>query len=365
MVVNHLSKLRKGLGFGATELARAAGVSRQAIHAIESGAFVPNTAVALRLAAVLGVSVEELFSIEDPVSESARRIRAEIFPGPAPARSPLVRLCQVGERTLAVPAEAEESHLPDSDGIALSRSAKGAVDVELWGDWKPGRQLLIAGCDPAVTVLRQGLTAAGVDLIAWNCNSSQSLQLLKEKRAHIAGCHLVDETGQQDLRAIHAMFRPVEVTVVTFAIWEQGIVVAQGNPSGIRQIGDLADPAINIQNREPGSGSRILLDRLLKKAGIPVRLVAGYDSLADGHMAAARAVSRGEANCCIATRAAARAFSLDFIPLVHERYDFVIPKKMLREAGVESCLNLLNRASLRRELGTFAGYETTPMGQTV
>ena len=69
MVVNHLSKLRKGLGFGATELARAAGVSRQAIHAIESGAFVPNTAVALRLAAVLGVSVEELFSIEDPVPD--------------------------------------------------------------------------------------------------------------------------------------------------------------------------------------------------------------------------------------------------------------------------------------------------------
>ena len=96
-----------------------------------------------------------------------------------------------------------------------------------------------------------------------------------------------------------------------------------------------------------------------------MRLVAGYDSLADGHMAAARAVSRGEANCCIATRAAARAFSLDFIPLVHERYDFVIPKKMLREPGVESCLNLLNRASLRRELGTFAGYETTSMGQTV
>lgn len=365
MVVNHLSKLRKGRGFGATELARAAGVSRQAIHAIESGAFVPNTSVALSLASVLGVSVEELFSIEDPVSGSARRIRATAFQGLPPARSPLVRLCQVSGRTLAVPAEAEEFHLPDSDGMVVGSSKEGPVDVELWGDWKSSRQILIAGCDPAVTVLRQGLNAAGVDLIPWNCNSSQSLQLLKEGQAHIAGCHLVDETGQQNLGAVHSLFRSAEVSVVTFAVWEQGIVVARGNPSGIRQISDLAEPGIKIRNRERGSGSRILLDRLLEKACIPTALVTGYDSLAGGHLAAARAVSLGEANCCIATRAAARAFSLDFIPLVQERYDFVILKRTLREPGVDSCLDLLNRASLRRELEAFAGYETSSTGKTV
>lgn len=365
MVTNRLATLRKARGFGATELARAAGLSRQAIHAMESGSFVPNTAVALRLASILGVTVEELFSLEEPVPDNAKHIRADRFPGRQAEGSPLVRLCQVGRQILAVPVEPAAAQFPESDGMALTPPGNDRVDVELWDEWKPGRQLLIAGCDPAVMVLRKGLAAAGIDLIPWNCNSSQALHFLDQGQAHIAGYHLTNDAGEQNLNVANSVLGSAEVSVVRFATWEQGIVVAPGNPLEIYGIVDLARSGTRLRNRESGSGSRALLDRLLHAAGITPALLAGYDSLTGGHLAAARAVFSGEADACIATRAAARAFSLDFVPLVREDYNFFIPKKTIKEPNVEVCLDLLHRASLRRELGRFAGYETGSTGKFV
>ena len=77
-------------------------------------------------------------------------------------------------------------------------------------------------------------------------------------------------------------------------------------------------------NREKGAGSRELLDQELRNAGINGTHVKGYDRIAHGHLPAALSVSLGEADCCVATRSAARAFGLGFIPLSTERYDLVI-----------------------------------------
>ncbi len=74
-------------------------------------------------------------------------------------------------------------------------------------------------------------------------------------------------------------------------------------------------------NREPGSGSRALLEHLLKKSGLDSKRIKGYGRVAFGHLAAAYCVVTGEADACIATRSAAQAFGLDFVPLHSERYD--------------------------------------------
>ena len=195
------------------------------------------------------------------------------------------------------------------------------------------------------------------------CGSRQALEWLKQGKAHIAGSHWKDDrSGEYNLPLVKKLFPQGGVQVVTFAIWEEGLVVARGNPKSIRGVEDLARKDVSIRNREEGAGSRQLLDKRLAAAGMEARLVRGYGRSASGHLAAALAVSAGEADCCIATQAAARAFGLDFVPLAVERYDLVVPRKFAEMSGVQSLLDTLSRSVVRRRLETLAGYDTSRTG---
>jgi putative molybdopterin biosynthesis protein len=107
------------------------------------------------------------------------------------------------------------------------------------------------------------------------------------------------------------------------------------------------------------------LDSSLAAAGINARKVRGYDRTAAGHLAAAAEVRSGAADCCIAPRAAARVFDLDFVPLVSERYDLVIRRRHLDLRGVQVLLETLSRASFRRDLESLGGYDTKVAGRSV
>jgi molybdate-binding protein len=149
-----------------------------------------------------------------------------------------------------------------------------------------------------------------------------------------------------------------------FAEWEEGLVVAKGNPKGIRGFDDLQG-AVRIINREVGSGSRALLDGGLAEAGLSGVVVAGYERIAPGHLSAAMAVARGDADCCMAPRIAANVFGLDFLPLLAERYELVIPEQRLDLPSVQALLDVLQRRSLRRELEALGGYDTAATGSEV
>jgi molybdate-binding protein len=204
---------------------------------------------------------------------------------------------------------------------------------------------------------------SGVEIVAAEASSRLALKWLKDGRIHIAGSHLKDpETGEFNLPIVRREFPDEDLAVVTFARWEEGFVTAPGNPKVIKQAADLARGDVRFINREPGSGSRALLDSLLAQAGIPHGKLAGYDRVARGHLAAAYAVHSNEADSCVATRAAAQAFGLDFLPLQSERYDFVMRRKTLDLPPVQSFLDVLQKAKLRRKLEVLAGYDTTQTG---
>jgi len=150
--------------------------------------------------------------------------------------------------------------------------------------------------------------------------------------------------------------------VVTFARWEEGFVVAAGNPKRIRKVEDLARKNVRFVNREPGSGSRGLLDNLLDKAGMNGKKLHGYDRIAHGHLAAAYTVLSREADVCLATRSAAQTFRLDFVPLHSERYDLVMRKRTADLPAMKAFLDVLQRATLRRKLEVLAGYDTSQTG---
>jgi molybdate-binding protein len=149
---------------------------------------------------------------------------------------------------------------------------------------------------------------------------------------------------------------------VTFARWEEGLVLAAGNPKRIRKVEDLGRKNVRLVNREPGSGSRALLDKLLEKSGMDAHKVQGYERVAYGHLVAAYSVMSGEADACLATRSAAKTFGLDFIPLHSAQYDLVMRKRTVDLPAVKAFLDVLQRATLRRKLEVLAGYDTSETG---
>jgi molybdate-binding protein len=262
----------------------------------------------------------------------------------------------VNGRLVGVPALTVPWQLVPADGLLVD--ARGST-VQLFEDDLDEPRLLVAGCDPATSVLARHLSRSSVRLVTAAVNSSVALDLLKRRLAHVAGTHLKDESG-----AIRTQFPRKGVAVFAFAVWEEGLVLARGNPKGIRGIADLARPDVKLAPREAGSGSRQLLDRELKSAGISGRAVAGYDDPpAAGHLPAAWRVYTRMADCCIATRSAARAFGLDFVPLASERYDLVIRREHLETTAVERLLDTLAQAAFRRELEALCGYDTRETGR--
>jgi putative molybdopterin biosynthesis protein len=351
-----LAELRRARGIAAADLARRVGVSRQTIYAMEAGDYVPNTAVALKLARILETTVEDLFRLEPGEPDAPPVARATLIGGSERFPGTPLELCRVDGRLVAVPAVPAPWRLLPADGILVD-PARSTVQILHREDAAP--HLLIAGCDPATSLLARHLQRSGVSLVSAPVNSSVALQLLKRRMVHIAGTHLSGtRLARPAAKKLWAVFN--------FAVWEQGLVLARGNPKGVRKINDLARRGIRFANREPGSGSRSLLDARLEAAGIASRSVSGYDDPpADGHLAAAWRVYSKMADCCVATRSAARAFGLDFVPLSSERYDFVIRRDHLASAPVARLLDTLTQSGFRRELESLCSYDTRATGSTV
>jgi putative molybdopterin biosynthesis protein len=368
-VENRLAAIRKSRGVGASELARRVSVSRQTIYAIEAGTYVPNTEVALRLARELEVTVDELFSLESGGQPPAESVAAEVLSAvPAEAGQP-VRVCQVDSRWVSVPVTASPYYMPEADGV-VKRSGRGdgRADLVVFAkDELARKRLVLAGCDPATGLLaRMVEKISGVEIVSAAASSKLALRWLKEGKVHIAGSHLEDPTtGEFNVPFIRQEFAGEDPCVVTFARWEEGLVVAAGNPKSIRKPEDLARKNVRFVNREPGSGSRALLDKLLAETGVNGGKVRGYDRVARGHLAAAYSVLSGDADVCLATRSAARTFGLGFIPLHSERYDLVMRRRTAEFPAVKAFLDVLQRATLRRKLEVLAGYDTSQTGAVI
>ena len=365
-IENNLGYYREKRGLSAIELAKKIGVSRQTIYAMEAGTYVPNTAIALKLARVLEIRVEDLFRL-DSTDAPAVVETAELMPSEVEAQPGLpVQICEVENRLVAMLPTPITWGLSPADAVLLETGKRGGkAKIQLFNNEEKmfRKRLLIAGCDPGISVLLRQLQREGVEAVAISRNSSQSLDLLNKSMVHVAGSHLKDDaTGESNLPAINRQFPKGSVAVVSYAFWEEGIVIARGNPKGIKGIEDLARKDITLVNREPGSGIRMMLDSHLRKLGIPASNVNGYETVAPGHLPAAWQVKTGMVDCCLATKTAACVFGLDFIALERERYDLVIRNNNMSHPGVQVLLDVLGRTAFRRELEGLGGYDTHVAG---
>jgi putative molybdopterin biosynthesis protein len=258
--------------------------------------------------------------------------------------------------------------LPRANGIVRVPPLRGTAQVELFADPSRIESTLVAvGCDPATSLLAEHLRRRHptVELVWQGGNSLQALESVGRGEAHLAGTHLYDpESGTYNVPFARRLLG-LDARLVTFAVWEQGLMLAPGNPRGIQHVGDLTRAGLRIANREAGSGARALLDAELARAGLQPAQITGYSTIVRSHLAAAEAVAAGLADASVGVRAAALALGLTFVPLAEERYDLAIPDRFFEQPSIQALLETLTSPLFRLEVEALGGYDVTPMGTLV
>jgi putative molybdopterin biosynthesis protein len=196
-----------------------------------------------------------------------------------------------------------------------------------------------------------------------NAGSGGGLSAVKRGESDISGTHLLDEEGVYNIKFFEK-FDIRDAVLVRGYDREQGLIVAKGNPMRILSVKDILNPDISFINRNPGSGTRTLLDIELAKLTGDDNLkeiskkINGYETIAKTHSAVASAVAYKKADVGIGIKTVSRQYDLDFIPLKEEKYDFAIPKNKLEKAEVKRFLEVLRSGELKNKLKKVPGLKT-------
>jgi putative molybdopterin biosynthesis protein len=288
-----------------------------------------------------------------------------------------VTLGRVGERVVANPlgrGAGVTTTLVRADGVLrippLSEgvNAGETVRVELL---RPASEIdhtiVMSGShDVALGILEDCLKrrAPHLKISMTNVGSLGGLVALKRGEAHLVGTHLLDpKSGTYNLVDVARLLGArADVQVVGLAVREQGLIVARGNPKRIRTLRDLTRAGVRYVNRQPGAGTRVLLDYLLGRQRIAPRRIRGYEREEYTHMAVAVAVASGLADCGLGIRSAAAALGLDFVPVEREQYDLVLRGDFARTPAAAALLDTLRSPEFRAAVEGLGGYDLSSAG---
>jgi putative molybdopterin biosynthesis protein len=198
-----------------------------------------------------------------------------------------------------------------------------------------------------------------------NLGSMGGIRALKENLCHICSCHLLESNGDEYNFAYVEEEFGNDVVLVNFCKRLQAIVVAPGNPKGIKELADLANGRLRIANRKKGTGTRLLLDQELERQGVSGDQIPGYETEFARHLDVALEVLAGRADAGLAIAAVAEMLGLDQVEVRWERYDFIMRKDVFFSRPVQMLLALLREEEFLRLSDKFSGYDLSLSGQVV
>lgn len=345
-----LTDRRRALGMSQAELARAAGITRQALGAIESGRSQPGVTVALAIARALGASVEQVFG-----GTTASRVQAEMSVAPA---SPRAAVALVGGRLVA--RALADPGQRDAATALVSTFRNGHAELEpLAAQEEWAATVFLAGCEPAIGLLA-GHVKGAAHAVWFPSTNRDAVAEFAAGRLHVAAVHGSHGEIERLLRRAGE-----DVDVFELATIEEGWIVAGGNPLKLHGAHDLERPEVRLANRAQGSAARALLDAELRRASVLPEGVSGYRRALQGHADIARAIAFGYADIGIGVAGVADAFKLGFIPLRSERCALIVRRADRTHAGVAACVAALRSNAFRRDLGAFGPYDTTRLGESL
>ncbi len=356
---NCVRERREARGLTQIALAERANLTRQSIGAIEAGRAIPSVDVALRIARALDGQVEELFggTEETPTLDVELAVEAE---------TSRLALAFVQERWIGLPFTCDGLRTA-ADALILKARGPRATVSPLRPLAESRDTLAVMGCATGLGLLADRLhsgRAAGRYL--WVPSSSGAgLRALARGHAHVAGVHGAAAEGKTDpnVEAVRRSGSDQALVLITLARWEAGLLTRRDDVR-VRCVADVTTPGLRLVVREKGAGARQLLEQRLRAAGASLDVVRAAPLVARSHLDVARAVSLGASDVGVATRDAALAFGLRFVPLAEERYDLVIPQPLFRDVRVERLLDVLVSHASRRELEAL-GYDVSSAGNRV
>ena len=290
-----------------------------------------------------------------------------------------VSLGRVGGRLVATPLQRGAGvimSLVRADGLALiPRFSEGVdegaeVEVELLRSLKQieGTIVAIGSHDLTLDLLADRLRRSypAYSLSSSNVGSLGGLIALRRGECHLAGSHLLDEeSGEYNLPFVRRYLGGHDIVVVNLVRRVQGLIVAPGNPLSITHLGDLRRPDVAFVNRQRGSGTRVLLDYKLAELGIDPGEIRGYDREEYTHLAVAASVAAGGADTGLGILSAARALGVDFVPLMSEQYDLVVPREFYDSDLLRPLFELIRSDAFRGAVDALGGYDTSSTGRVV
>ena len=241
----------------------------------------------------------------------------------------------------------------DREGIEAGEKVQARLTVPVA---EAERALILTGShDPALDLLADHLAKAGVELHSAHQGSMGGLIALSKRVCHGAPMHLLADDGTYNTPYLSRHLPGEALVIFCLAGREQGIISREN-----RTIEDLLK--VRFINRQKGSGTRILLDHLLSKKGIPPESIAGYDRELTTHLAVALAVKTGEADAGLGVFSAAKAFNLSFVPVAKEPYELVFHAETWEDPRVKALASVVTSPSFREGLEALGGYDVSMTG---
>lgn len=195
-------------------------------------------------------------------------------------------------------------------------------------------------------------------------NSTDAVAALSRGECDLAGFHVPTGAFEQEAMKWYARWLdPAKHCLIHLAVRHQGLFVAPGNPLRIEGLKDLARRDVRFVNRQAGSGTRMLLELMLRDVSVTPNDIAGFNSAEFTHSAVAAYIASDMADVGIGVRTAAQRFKLDFIPLVRERYFFAIRTDALSDPLVLQFLKILQLPEYHARVNELTGYDAANTGK--
>jgi molybdate transport repressor ModE-like protein len=270
------------------------------------------------------------------------------------------QLAPLGSALLAARARVESRLAPELAQIAHELAQELASPAPATAR----RWRVFASHDLALLNAREALShACGVDLELETHGSDECLEALARRRCNVAGFHISgDESPAACLRdsLVRAADRPIRL--VEFAKREQGLILRAGLETKIHTLAELARSGARFVNRQRGSGTRTLFDRLLKAEKLRAIDIRGYQNEEFTHLAVAATIAGGGADAGFGIRAAAVQFGLPFVRLERETYYLACREDRPNTGHISRLVTFLRSAEFKAVCAALPGYDATHSG---
>lgn len=230
---------------------------------------------------------------------------------------------------------------------------------------QPHHLIMVGADDLLLQILQREFNRRHPSLLLTSATMSSvaGIAAVRERRAHLAGVHLLDpESGEYNRPQVVAAFAGARALLVTLAHRQVGLMLARGNPRRVAGLADVVRLRLRLASREVGSGVRVLQDHLLRELGLGKRRLPGTELAFATHLEVATAIAEGRADAGLGTLAPSRSLGLDFVPLVWERYDLLTTDEAFYHRPTQTFFEMVKSDWLRQLVATLPGYEARQTG---